>query len=171
MVILAKEAISSIRGSIKHTVVQIRTGSEPIVGPARVAYHVFPVGRYPFGMLSNTTSSGMPLRKLKQSTLRKREYEGNPRGKEFILRATSQHIYNGLKVLSVNENSFSVGWEGEDEIIVRKHEQGFVADTPMFDGKKQGIGAIVPPRKIRGLQTSYRENVAEILRRLVNPSF
>jgi hypothetical protein len=164
MNILADEAISSIRGSVKHSVAIIIKNGKPTP-------HAFPVGRYPFGMLSNTTSTGIPLKPLKDATIRKREYEGNTRGKEFILRATSQHIYNGLKKLKVTEESFLVGWEGEDEEIVMKHEHGFVADTPMFEDKQQGIGAIVPPRNIRGLQIAFRENCAEILRRLVNPSY
>ncbi len=164
MRILAKEAIYSIQGSVRHSVAIIIKNNKP-------TYHAFPVGRYQFGMLSNTGPGGVPLRKLKDSTIRKREFQGNPRGEEFILRETSQHIYNGIKVLNVTDNSFLVGWEGEDEQIVLKHEQGFVATDPMFDGKTQGIGAVIPPRKIRGLQAQFRETCAEILRRLVNPSF
>lgn len=163
---LGSEAISSIRGSTKHEFAIYLINGQP-------RYHSFPSGRYPFGMLSNTTQEGKPFAPLADSTLRNRYQKGNKRGASFILRETSKHIYYGLKKLGYKRtktrDQIEVGWDGENAEIVKLHERGFSTTNPMFNREVEKRAHQVPARKVRGFQEEFVRNYFNTLIQFLRP--
>lgn len=162
MRMIGEEMISSVRGSVKH---KFQVAGLQSQSGVNIIVHRFSNGSYRYGILKHTSPDGTPLEPLKESTIRHREYKGINRGPVFLLRETSRHIYEGLKVKFINigkrRHEVGVGWTGENEKLVQQHEVGFVATTPFFD-KSPEKGLLVPARPIRGFSRELIDNLREL---------
>jgi hypothetical protein len=162
MTILGNEMISSVKGSVKHniTVGMSNEGQKTI--------HSFPSGSYQYGIMKQTDPDGNPLAPLSDNTIRiRREEKQNNRGYAFILRETSQHIFEGLKIKVLNLKSVVIGWTGEDEQRVTENANEREVENPAItywhvNAKKKTV--TVPARDVRGLSDEFRENFLHIMR-------
>lgn len=161
--IIADETISAIRGSTKHKlVVERRNG--------KISYHLFNNGNYSEGILQGRSPDGTPYEPLSPTTLKFRKWKGISRGASFILRETSQHILNGLKILSFTSRpnggkSAEVGWTGEDAEIARAQNDGFATASPAtgFAGKQTVNSVQIPARPFIGFSEELKENLQSFL--------
>src|SRR5882672_5214621 len=156
MKLLAKEAISSIKGSVKSNIIVQRKNGILI-------YKATPVGIYSFGILKRISPDGKPYEELKDTTLNKvRKWKGITRGPSFILRETSRHIFEGLHIKSFTiaprgGKKIVIGWSGEDEEIANKQETGFTTINPVTEYfGVQGLKDVtIPARPFRGFQREF----------------
>lgn len=164
---MANEAISSIKGSIKHRFKIGRVNGELI-------FNKFPSGTYEYGILKRKSPDGEDWEELNPLTLKHREFkfkEGKidqVRGKSFILRETSKHILNGLKIKKIRRKfsggqTIEIGWDSKNEEIVRLQNDGGSVFDEWFDTFKSSF---IPSRPFRGFQKQLRENFRNILEQI-----
>jgi hypothetical protein len=145
--IMALEAISAIKGSTKHKLNVIRNESG-------IHYNLVSDGSYSTGIMKNMSPDGTPYELLHRLTVKDRKWHGINRGANYILRKTSEHIFNGLKikrftVAPKGGKRVEIGWTGENEKIALIQDQGdpnnkytfpngFVTDAPIVARKFRG---------------------------------
>jgi len=161
MRVVANEAISSIKGSTKHKIIAKLTNGELTLQSSTN-------GEYSYGIKKRISPDGTPYERLSNTTLRMRKWKAehgeipSARGADYILRETSKHIYNGLKVLSVKigrKNAYAeIGWTGEDETIAKIQDGGDTI-TEHWSGQE----VVLPPRPFRGFQQEFIDNFFNIL--------
>ena len=137
-------------------------------------------GRYPYGIARQRGPNGQKWPPLSDATLRIRKAKAktgwtdvntgerrslnSARGRSFALRETSQHLYNGLKVLRVTSTSVGLGYRGsvrgsgiELDRLATMMDRGFTVK-----GKKGTIQ--VPARPFIGIQRRFKVNAAQLYR-------
>lgn len=152
--IMAEEMISAIKGSRKHKLVVVRNNG-------KINYSLVENGSYSTGILKNTSPDGTPYEPLHRLTLKKRKWIGNERGASYILRKTSEHIFNGLHIKKLTRaprggKRAEIGWSGEDERIANIQNNGDPNNTFPFFGKTLNgdlfeSPAPIPARPFRGI--------------------
>lgn len=119
---LAGEIISGMKGSVKHKIMVRHINGRLVI--SRV-----PNGSYSTGIMKRKSPDGTDYEPLSPVTLAIRKMDGITRGAAFILRATSEHIFNGLKIKSLEftkkGSKVAIGWTGENEVIAVQQDQGF----------------------------------------------
>lgn len=155
---MASETINSIKGSTRSQFVVKRINGKLI-------HHRFPSGRYEYGILQRKTPEGEDYLPLKDTTLEIRKWKGVQRGAAFILRETSKHIFEGLKIKSFTlgprgGKKVIIGWSGESEEIAVKQHYG----DPL--NLLRGRPAPIPPRPFRGFQRQLIETFGNIIRQI-----
>ncbi len=163
--LIADETISAIRGSTKHKLVVERKNG-------KISYHLFGNGNYSEGIIQGISPDGTPYEPLSKTTLKFRKWKGITRGVSFILRETSEHILNGLKILSFTSRpnggkSVEVGWTGEDERIALLQNNG-IPDNPNPSSSFRGVASDrkspVPARPFIGFSEELKENLNSFLK-------
>jgi len=156
---LGLEAIDSVKGGPKHKFV-IKSD-----GKGGVVFHRFTSGTYKYGIQKRISPDGKPYVELNKATIRHREFKGIARGAAFILRETSSHILNGLKILkqaraAKGGKSIEIGWIGEDEKLAQLHDKGGEVTSSWFNTEKTSE---IPARPLRGFQPEFVENFRRIM--------
>lgn len=164
--LMAEEAISAIKGSVKHILLVDRS-------QGKVQYRRVNAGNsYSTGILKRISPDGTPYPVveeggglLKESTLRHREYKQEvgdtvtSRSGAFVLRETSQHIFNGLKVkeITVTRNGARavIGWQGENEIIALKRNRQSETGASLWFGQIPKWSKTVEARPFIGLSQEF----------------
>lgn len=164
---VGEEAISSVKGSVKHKIVIKYLHGNLVMNS-------FSNGSYSNGILKRRSIDGDEYEPLKDSTLRSREWKASEglissnRGADFIERETSNHILNGMKVKSVNETSktasCTIGWEGENEVIADAQDKGKEVTTQWFD--KGELTVKVPAHHFIGFQKEFIDNYFDMMSQL-----
>lgn len=162
---LAEEAISAIKGSVKH-----KFSIRHVRGKLVIAR--FSDGKYSTGILQRKSPDGTPYAPLSETTLAMRKADGNSRGPAFILRETGKHIMDGLKIISRNTTrkgmKFEIGWVGEDAKRASEHNAGF-GWTIVYEnsfGEKRFYDVTVPARPFIGLSKEFVENIQKFWNKL-----
>lgn len=165
---IAQEAISSVRGGKRNRIVFSRT-------QGIITFRKVRAGEYPWGIKKNISPSGEQFESLTEDTLRHRKFKNIKRGPTFILRETSKNIYGGLKILEITKGrlraSSTIGWTGKAAELVAMFEAGFSPlDTSWFGhDPPDGFSEIqVAPRRVRGFQPAFRENLYMIMQDFLN---
>lgn len=161
MTILGKEMISAVKGSTKHniTVTTSKDGVKTI--------HAFSSGSYKYGLIKGTDAAGNALEPLSESTLRIRDEQKNvQRDGKFILRETSKHILDGLKIKILNKKSVQIGWNAKDEELVNLNATEREVENPAItywgiNAKRKTVH--VAGREFRGLSDEFREQFIQIM--------
>lgn len=161
---LGEEAISSIKGSVRHTIVTILVDG-------KLTFNTSQNGTYPYGIFKRTTPDGEPYQPLDLSTLRYREWKFEQgeadvnRGKSFILRETSTRIVGGLHIQNLRHGNITagvdIGWDGHDEEVALLQDKGGETSTPWFDEGDRTVQ--IPARHFRGFQEEFMNNFYSIL--------
>lgn len=171
MVAIGNEAISSIKAGPKHNYSIVRkVGS---IGGSPV-YHGFGTGNYKYGIQTRTTPQGVPYTPLSEVTLKiRREAKGITRGAEYILRETSKHIMQGLKVKYVSKvggfgggaKRVEIGWSGLDEELIMMNEKNRKIPNPIKRIKPDSTApdVLVPARKVRGFSAEFVNNLQQMI--------
>lgn len=156
---LGNEAISSIKGSVKHKVAFSVVNNNPV-------FHAFASGQYPRGIIKRISPEGQPYEPLAESTIRHRKFKGIGRGSQFILRETSQTILAGLKIKKLTRppqggKRVEIGWSEVNEEIVRLQDEGGTVISEFFGKEKESE---IAPRPFRGWQPMFIDNFFAIMR-------
>ena len=156
---LGEEAISSVKGGIKHKFTLANNGR------GKVVFHKFNSGTYKFGIQKRISPDGELYEELKDSTIRHREWKGNFRGKLFALRETSLNIMKGLKIVFLARaakggKQVQIGWTGKSEELAQIQDQGDVVTSEWFD---KVMTSVIPARPFRGFQSEFIEHFKKIM--------
>ena len=162
---IGDEAISSIKGSVKHKFVVRRQNG-------KLVFNTFPSGSYLFGIQKRISPDGTPFQPLSKATMAIRQWKAEKgqitfRGAAFILRETSRHIMEGLRIKYLSKSPrggkrVEIGWTGENERIANLQNDGSAENkNPAIHSDKD---APIPARPFRGFSEEFRENFFSILR-------
>jgi len=159
MFMIGEEAVSSIKGSIKHKF-SITSSN------GKVHFARFHNGTYPYGIMKRISPDGEKFEPLSETTVKEREWSGVDRGRPFILRRTSEHIMEGLKVLYQSRGPrggkrVEIGWRGEDERLAILNDKGGSVTTDLFDRGPKTVN--IPARPFRGFQEEFIRNFYDIM--------
>lgn len=178
MRIIGKEMMNSTKGGNKHRI----TVGRGLGG--KHTYHSFVSGTYQTGIRKRISPDGVPFAPLSETTLRiRKEVKGITRGAAFILRETSKHILEGIKILKITKNSVTTGWTGEDEKLVRLNENDRSVENPSYLMNRDRVGDLfssgsssgrnilepvfVPARKVRGFSQELLHNLSDTINRFL----
>ncbi len=170
MKVLGEEAISSVKGSVKHKIVVKKVANKGVV------VHSFSThGTYPYGILKRQSPNSENYPDLEDATLRHRKWKAKEgiipsfRGKDFIERETSKHIMDGLKIKSTKETnksaSVTIGWTGENERIANVQDKGGVVTSLWFD--KELKTSEIPAHHFIGFQQIFIDNFFDTFKQLI----
>jgi hypothetical protein len=173
MEVLGNEMIQSVKGGAKSLYNFTRSAEGDVIVTK------IPCGDYKFGIAKGTDYTGAPLAPLSEVTLKIREkVKGISRKGAFILRETSEHIFNGLHITHLagksntsGRNRVEIGWNKFDEQLVMLNEQDRMVTNPLVEYRGKDISApdvFVAARKIRGYSAELRENIIQILHNWIN---
>jgi hypothetical protein len=167
--IIGQEMISSIKGGARNQILFKRRGGKVIALSK-------PSGSYSFGILKRISPNGVPYEQLSHMTLwLRKNQKGINRSEAFILRETSRHILDGIRILSIKNHprsggfTVTVGWSGENENIAEKQNSGFTAENPL---NEYGIVSAklsdveIPARPFIGFQDEFREVLEKMMNSL-----
>lgn len=186
---IAQEMMSSIKGSLRHRFVIHRIGGI-------LSFNRTINGTYQYGIMKEISPDGTQYEPLKESTKLIRQQKGHRGptsefipskdnfnkgvnvflGQDFILRATSKHIMEGLHVISFTSapnggKSAVIGWTGENAVIASMQDGGFTTNNPCIEllgvVPKNGNDMVeVPARPFIGVQPELIETLNTIYSQL-----
>jgi len=163
--LLGQEIISGIKGAKRHKFMVRHLNGKLVVSKV-------PNGDYSTGILKRKSPDGTPYEPLSETTLQLRKLAGNNRGPSFILRETSKHIYEGLKILSVNfgkkRSSVSIGWEGENAERAAEHNKGFDYTVRYMNKQNEGrqYKITIPARPFIGISEEVVTTLQQMWRKV-----
>jgi hypothetical protein len=178
MRIVGQEAISSIKGSIKHKIT-----FKYYYG--KLLLNRLSNGSYSFGITKRISPNGQPYQKLDETTLKQRilkSYIGEfevARNKNFILRETSSHIMRGLKIKSSMQtrkaSGIVIGYpDVENEKIANLQNKGGRVSTRWLFASEFDRDLIlnkmktseIPARPFIGFQKEFIDNYFSMMKDL-----
>jgi hypothetical protein len=163
--IIAREIISSIKGSVRSKFSVTRQDGNLVMA----RHHS---GSYSRGIMKQISPNGEPYKLLEDSTLNIRKLVKNiNRSQAFILRETSIHIMNALKIKGIvgsrKYKTARIGWDGQNEQIAILQNKGGEVINPATE--YFGITADnvkVEARPFIGLQPELIETFQQMVNQL-----